>query len=200
MTDRKTLLIGTENPSKGQLMGDMAKRVGVEPVFPSDLGLSLDDAENARTAEGNAMQKALAWRRLTRLPVLTEDSGLVFLDLPPEHPDQPGVLVRRAAGHVMTDEEMFAWFAALARRHGGRLRGSWQDAWCLLPDETRVLTCVDTPEELEAKAFTLLDHPVHDRVTPGWPLERLIVRSEDGVSAREQNRERVLRWLSLSLR
>lgn len=191
----RKLLIGSANPSKTQLMRALLQDLDVIPVSPAELHLLIGDAEDARTAEGNALQKALAWHRASRLPVLTEDSGLVFLDLPPDHPDQPGVWVRRATGHEMTDEEMYEWFASLAHRHGGRLRASWQDAWCLLVNETRYAILVDSPEELAQKAFDLLDHPVSDRVQPGWPLERLIVRSEVCVNARKLGRDHVRKWL-----
>ena len=191
----KKLLIGTTNPSKFQTMAKQLEGMDVDIISPNDLGVCITVAEDARTAEGNALQKALAWHQATGLPVLTEDSGLLFLDLPLDHPDQPGVLVRRAAGHEMTDDEMFQWFAALAHRHGGRLRAVWQDAWCLMLDEAHCTTYTDSPEELEPWAFWLVDTPVHDKDYPCWPLERIIIRSETNTPGNKWHRDRFQNWL-----
>lgn len=191
----KKLLIGTTNPSKFQVMIEQLRGTDVQAISPADLCLRIAAAEDAKTAEGNALQKARAWHDASGLPVLTEDSGLVFLDLPENHPDQPGVLVRRAAGHEMTDAEMFDWFAALAHRHGGKLRAAWQDAWCLMLDGDHYSTYADRLEELGPWAFWLVDKPVHDDDYPGWPLERIIIRSEGNAPGSKWVRERFRTWL-----
>lgn len=191
----KKLVIGTTNPSKFVTMANQLEGLPVEAISPADLGLRIAAAEDARTAEGNALQKAQAWHQATDLPVLTADSGLIFLDLPLDHPDQPGVLVRRAAGHEMTDQEMFDWFSALAHRHGGKLRAVWQDAWCLMTDDAHYAIYTDSLEELEPWAFWLVDTPVHDADYPGWPLERIIVRSEANAPASKWYRKRFQTWL-----
>lgn len=193
------LLIGTTNPSKLKTMVRQLRDIDVDPVSPADLGVHIGTAEDARTAEGNAFQKALTWHRASGLPVLTEDSGLVFLDLPLDHPDQPGVWVRRAAGYEMTDEEMLEWFTALAHRHGGKLRAAWQDAWCLMIDEQHYATFADSVEELGPWSFWLVDHLVHANDFPGWPLERIIIRSEASALSREQGRDRLRSWLKENL-
>lgn len=189
----KKLLIGTTNPSKYATMVRQVQHLNLTPVSPTELGISIDAAEDARTAEGNALEKARAWHQATGLSVLTEDSGLVFFDLPPDHPDQPGVHVRRAAGHVMSDEEMFDWFTALAHRHGGKLRAAWQDAWCLLKDDEHYVTFADTLDELLPWSFWMMDHPVHTNIQPGWPLERIIIRSD--TSSVAQKWGRLQAWL-----
>lgn len=169
----KQLLIGTNNPSKLALIRKHLEGLPIECISPDSLGLQRASIpENARDALGNAVEKALAWHRLTGLPVLTEDSGLVLLDLPLDHPDQPGVHVRRAAGHDMSDEEMIAWYAAIAHRHGGSIRAGWQDAWCLLVDEHTMATIADETEELHGWCFQMTDTPCTAR-HPGWPLDSL---------------------------
>lgn len=168
----KKLLIGTNNPNKFKVFTSYLQGLNVEFVSPSDLGLSDIPAENARNATGNALEKARAWHRASGLPVITEDSGLVFFDLPPDHPDQPGVMVRRASGHVMDDEEMLAWYSAIIRRHGGQLRSAWEDAWCVLKDETTYALHADTPETLEHHMRLMVADPCAARI-PGWPLDSL---------------------------
>lgn len=191
----KELLIGTSNPSKYAAMVRQLQGAEVTPVSPAELGVRIDTAEDARTAEGNARQKALAWFRASGMPVLTEDSGLVLLDLPLDHPDQPGVWVRRAPGYEMTDEEMVAWYTALAHRHGGRLRAAWQDAWCLMTGESTFVIYADRVDELQPWGFWLMDHVIHNEVQPGWPLERIIIRSETSAASRVLGHERLRGWL-----
>lgn len=170
----KKLLIGTNNPSKLKLIASFFEPGQVECVSPAQLGLSVDPPEKARTAEGNAIEKALAFHLASGLPVLTEDSGLVFLDLPRDHGDQPGVHVRRPEGHapLTDDEDMLAWYLQLVHRHGGRLRAAWQDAWCLLADEEHYVTHVDDDAVLSRHAMVMLDVPGESR-RPGWPLDSM---------------------------
>ena len=168
----KSILIGTTNPSKLALMRSKLEAANLQCVSPLELHLSLEPTEDARTAEGNALQKALAWHHASGLPVFTEDSGLVLLDLSLDHPDQPGVAVRRVRGYAMTDEEMLQWYCALVHRHGGHLRAVWQDAYCLLADKAHYATYADSLENLAAFSFILTDHPCDARI-PGWPLDSL---------------------------
>lgn len=134
----KTLLIGTNNPSKLHVFEDYLAGLDIRCVTPASLGLQSSPAENERSALGNAIEKAKAWHKVSGLPVITEDSGLVFLDLPKDHPDQPGVMVRRASGHTMDDKEMLAWYQAVIHRHGGKLRAAWEDAWCVLQNRNAI--------------------------------------------------------------
>lgn len=168
----KELLIGTNNPSKLRRMTELLDGTGVICRSPAELGLVCDAPETASDAAGNALEKALAWHRLCGLPVYAEDSGLVFLDLPRDHPDQPGVHVRRYQGVSMDDVTMRDHYRALAHKHGGALRSAWQSAHCMLasPDDYALL--VDDEPRLLKHAFLLTDR-IHGDITPGWPLECL---------------------------
>lgn len=201
------LLVGTNNPCKLQLIRQHLEGLSIQCVSPSDLGLQKVSApENARDALGNALEKARAWHQLTQLPVLTEDSGLILLDLPLNHPDQPGVHVRRAAGYEMDDKEMLAWFSAIAHRHGGMLRAAWQDAWCLFIHEDEIATTADDLATLADCSFQLVDTPCAAR-HHGWPLDSLSIDqagryfaeasldSTDVVAPQVVTRPRIRLWL-----
>lgn len=185
----KRLLIGTANVSKLPYLMGYFENTDIECVSPAELGLARFDApENARTAEDNAVEKALAWYHAAHMPVLALDAGLVFLDLPDNDPDQPGVHVRRAPGHVMDDEEMLEYFMRVIHRHGGRLRCAWQDSYCLLKDEAHIYSYTFDRDMLRANAFDMVDVPCAARV-PGWPLNSLALDSYTGKYRLEMTEE-----------
>ena len=173
------ILIGTANPSKLALFQEHLALSGVILRTPAELGITCHCPEDARTPEGNAIQKAAAWHRASGLPVFSLDSGLLFLDLPEDHPDQPGTHVRRVNGKTLNDDEMLVHYIALMKKHGGSLRASWQNAACLYFDENHVFTYVKNREMLEGSAFLLTDTPVTGR-HDGWPLDSLSVNIATG--------------------
>ncbi len=172
------LLLGSNNRNKTGIVRSHLRGLDVEVLLPEDVGVRLDPPEDEATALANAREKALAFHRATGLPCVAEDSGLVFLDLPRDHPDQPGIHVRRANGHEMSDDEMIDWFAAIARRHGGKLRAAWLDAWALVIDEEHVYTF--EADAGHAWAYWLVDTPCATR-RPGWPLDCLSVSLVSGL-------------------
>ena len=150
------ILIGTANPSKLALYQEHLALPGVILRTPAELGITCDCPEDAHTPEGNAIQKAAAWHRASGLPVFSLDSGLLFLDLPEDHPDQPGTHVRRVNGKTLNDDEMLVHYIALMKKHGGSLRASWQNAACLYFDENHVFTYVKNREMLEGTVIRLV--------------------------------------------
>lgn len=180
----REILIGTGNPSKLELLCSFFDGTGVVCRSPITMGLKCDCAEKAVSAEGNALEKALAWHQASGMAVFTEDSGLVLLDLPPNHPDQPGVHVRRVHGETLDDTAMLAYYRQLVHRHGGQLRAAWQDAYCLLLDEQHYSTWVESDEDLAASAFLLRDVP-NGLTHPGWPLNSLSYPLDNDAAAHE---------------
>ncbi len=176
----KKILIGTGNPSKLDYLRQLFAGTGIECISPADIGLGKFGApEDRRTAEENAVEKALAWNAASDLPVMTLDAGLLFLDLPDDHPDQPGVHVRRAPGHIMDDEEMLGYFAQLVHRNGGRLRAAWQDSYCILKDRENYRSFTFTRDMLVANSFLMVDTPCNMRV-PGWPINSISIDPATG--------------------
>lgn len=178
--DSQKILIGTGNVSKLAYLRQLFAGTGIECISPVDIGLGGFDApEDRRTAEDNAIEKALAWYAAARIPVLTLDAGLLFLDLPDDHPDQPGVHVRRAPGHTMEDEEMLDYFAKLVHRNGGRLRAAWQDSYCMLKDPYNYRSFTFTRDMLVANSFLMVDTPCDTRI-PGWPINSISIDPATG--------------------
>lgn len=172
---KTSILLGTQNPSKLAEMKTYFEGLDACPVTPGEITLQHPFIpETADTVRGNAIQKAVAWHRISGLPVLAEDSGLVFTDLPDKHPDQPGQFVRRLDGRSMSDEEMLEHYIQLIRRHGGELRACWSNCWCLLADDLHGET-----HENHSSVFLLRDKPSSQRHS-GWPLDSISWLPEAG--------------------
>ena len=165
---RKTIVLGTLNPSKLEEMQSYFTGTPFHALSPKDITASVPDIpESADTIRGNAILEAKAWQQITGLPVIAEDSGLLFMDLAPEDPDQPGQFVRRFHGRKMTDEEMLEHYIDIIHRHGGQLRACWINCWCLLEDARHGET-----HENSSVPFLLRENASPLRHA-GWPLDSI---------------------------
>ncbi len=105
--------------------------------------------------------------------VISEDSGLYFLDLPLRDPRQPGLFIRRAAdGHEMTDEEMIEHYARLVESLGGRSVACYLDGYAVCRDGKVYGYMEDARQQRQAASFLMLAKP-HPGRHPGWPLDSL---------------------------
>lgn len=172
-----TLLFGTGNPSKLNTMRKSLEGLDIELSSLRDMEKSPPEVDESGSSPlENARIKALTYYRFYGVPVFSLDSGLFFENVPEEL--QPGVHVRNVAGKHLSDNEMIAYYSALAREYGGRLTARYKNALCLVMSENEVYQSMD--ESLWGKAFYLTDTP-HKRVhTEGFPLDRLSVDIESG--------------------
>lgn len=172
-----TLLFGTGNPSKLNTMRKSLEGLDIELSSLRDMEKSPPEVDESGSSPlENARIKALTYYRFYGVPVFSLDSGLFFENVPDEL--QPGVHVRNVAGKHLSDNEMIAYYSALAWEYGGRLTARYKNALCLVMSENEVYQSMD--ESLWGKAFYLTDTP-HKRVhTEGFPLDRLSVDIESG--------------------
>ncbi len=70
------LLIATTNQGKKKEIAALFEGSGIDLVFPSDLGITLEVEETGATYAENAALKAEAFCRLANLPTLADDTGL----------------------------------------------------------------------------------------------------------------------------
>jgi XTP/dITP diphosphohydrolase len=96
------LVIATNNPGKVRELRELLRDAGYELVTPADLGLTFDVEETGSTFEANARLKAEAAARISGLPALADDSGLVVDALD----GRPGVYSARYAGPGMTSSSI----------------------------------------------------------------------------------------------
>lgn len=110
-----------------------------------------------------------------QLSLIPCGSGLFFEKFEPSQ--QPGTHVRRVNGRELTDEEMTAYYAGLARQHGGLLTGYYQNAICFVVDENHVFRSMD--KSLSTETFIMTDKP-HPRKVKGFPMDRLSIDIKTG--------------------
>ena len=118
-------LIATGNAGKVRYYRARLLKEGIEVVTPAELGVHADVEENGSDPAENAAIKALAYARLTGLPVVALDDGL-FLDGVPDR-EQPGTHVKRIHGQEADRDTMLRHYTGLVQMygHGGKLTGAF---------------------------------------------------------------------------
>ena len=161
------VLIGTTNPSKLRLFQGMMADLGLEACSPAELGIAEDAPETGRDPLGNAVQKARFYARWHE-PVLCNDAGLYFDELPEDDPRQPGLHIRTPGGLPRLDDEgMIAYYAELIHSLGGRVTAGYRDALAVSRGG-QVFTWVEPEAFARSRTFTMVDTP-SPRRHPGWP-------------------------------
>ncbi len=165
------LLYGTTNDGKLQAMKNALKDFDIELIGLNDLeGEFPRIKEDGTTPLENAEIKARAYFKAFGIPVFSCDSGLYFEELSDE--EQPGLHVRRVGGKELTDEEMIAYYAALAEKHGGKITGRYRNAIYFILDESHHFSSMD--KSIATEPFILVKKP-HAKRVKGFPLDSLSV-------------------------
>ena len=169
----KRVLLGTMNRAKLESVSAVLTPLGIAVEMPR---VPLEVAEGDSVQE-NARRKARAYAKFSRLPVLAIDNALYLEGLPDA--EQPGPHVRRIPGVAgrASDEAMLAYYRALLRRLGERVRGYWVFAICLVAGGREFETLTRVPREfVSTPGATLL---------PGYPLESLQLDPRSGMYVSE---------------
>ena len=163
------ILYGTTNQAKLDVMKEATKSLGIEVIGLKDLSCEIPTVnEDGKTPLENAKIKAEAYFQAFHVPVCSCDSGLYFDGL--EEEKQPGIFVRRVEGKELSDDEMVAYYGALAENHGGRLIGRYRNAICFILDENHVYSSMDM--SLATEPFVLVSKS-HPKRVAGFPLDSL---------------------------
>ncbi len=101
------ILLGTNNAGKIIEISDVLSGLPFELLTPKKIGLHSDVDEIGTTFEENALLKARHFSRLSKLPTLADDSGIIVEALR----DELGVQTRRwGAGAAASDAEWIDHF------------------------------------------------------------------------------------------
>jgi len=158
---QKQILIATSNNGKFVEMMEVLWRLPYEILSLDNLGIHSFYEENGETFEENALGKARHYAKLTNLPTIAEDSGIVVDALK----DELGIKTRRwGAGEGASDEEWIAHFLKVMREIPEMDRGAKFVCGAAIVDESgretlfRGETYGSITKKLEAKLY------------PGLPL------------------------------
>ncbi len=172
------ILYGTGNPAKLSAMQRRLETLGIELIGLKDIkaqGLEIPQVEeNGKTPLENARIKALAYYEAFHMPVFSCDSGLYFDNVP--EAVQPGVHVRTINGKYLTDEEMQAYYAGLAKQYGN-LTAHYRNAICFVMDADTVYEAMEPT--MESERFILTDR-AHPTLKKGFPLDSLSIDIKTG--------------------
>ena len=96
------VVLARKNPHKLVEIDQITRKLGIELILQSELGVDIDVEETGTTFEENSFQKAEAVMKATGLPALADDSGIAVDALN----GAPGVYSARYGGDPsMTDHD-----------------------------------------------------------------------------------------------
>lgn len=163
------LIYGTQNDAKLRTMREILTPLPVSVTGLQEIHSPLPDVdESGRDPLQNAVIKATAYYKALKQPVFSCDSGLFIEELPEER--QPGVHVRNIGGRRLSDDEMIAHYAEIARRYGGACHAVYRNAICLVYDENHVYRHMGG--DISGEMFLLSCVP-HTSRREGFPLDSL---------------------------
>ena len=169
-------IYGTGNPAKLAHMRRMLEGIDIQLRGLATLGMPVPDVpETGVTPLENATLKALAYYRAFQAPVFSCDSGLYIDGLEPAR--QPGVHVRNVGNRTLSDAEMCAHYAGIARSMGGRCIARYRNGVCAITAPNRVWQ--DMSEAISGAPFYLVDRP-HPARREGYPLDSISVHIDSG--------------------
>lgn len=170
------LFYGTGNVSKLRNMRALIEGLPVDLVSPLETGVELPVVEeDGKTPWENARKKAMAYHRATGFPCMGLDSGLYMEGLSENL--QPGTHVRRVGEYSMNDEEFIAYYAALAKKAGGRVKARFVNGICVVMDEAHIKTAGGA--HVSTDWFWIVGEPHSIRIT-GFPMDSIAVDPRTG--------------------
>ena len=141
------LLHATGNEFKYNLMKERLKEFkDIELVSPKILGINIEIDEDGKTAEENSIKKAKAYYELTKIPTISEDSGL-FIDKFKKD-EQPGIFVKRVNGKDnLSNDEILNYYIEKLKKYNGRSLAHYFTGVCIIDKSGNVHS--DTIDEAE---------------------------------------------------
>ncbi len=110
-------------------MKELALSLGVK-----EEDILIDDTSN-NTFENieNAIKKAQAYYKETKIPTIAGDSGLFIDGIPSDK--QPGLFVRRVNSKVLSDDKMIEYYTKLIESIGGKITGYYVTGLALITEQ-----------------------------------------------------------------
>jgi 8-oxo-dGTP diphosphatase len=169
------LLFGTTNKSKIEFIQKRVKHLGIEILSLTDVSAPvLHIEENGNSPLDNARIKAQAYFDVLKIPLFSCDSGLYIEGL--DDARQPGINVR-GKNDDMTDDDLVAYYSALANEMGGKMIARYVNAICLILQNGQMYEYMG--DDISSEPFYMVSTP-HTIRKEGFPLDSLSVHIESG--------------------
>lgn len=145
LNKEQKVLIATTNLGKIHIYGQVCKELNLPYTSLAEIRVEDKIEENGNTEEENAIIKATSYHKITSLPVIANDSGLIIDKFKPE--DQPKTLVRRHNGKELTDLELLNLYIKKLTEVGGNSKGHYNVALALIDKEGKLHSSMFYPEK-----------------------------------------------------
>lgn len=167
----KKILFATNNQTKAKRFTKNLLKHDIEIVSLLDMNIKLDVEENGKDAIENALIKAKACYKMTKMTTLAMDDNLYLENVPNDK--QPGMYVRRVNGKRLTDEEMIEYYTNLAKEYGenGKITARWIYGIAL------IVNGEEYTYTWSKNDFYIVDKP-SDIVEPGYPLNTISINKK----------------------
>ena len=174
------VLIASKNKGKIEKYSGILKSLEIDYCTLEDINLDIEINESGDNTTENAIIKAKAYYEKVKMPVLTDDSGLLIDKLPKEK--QPGVFVRRHNGKELSDEEIIELYSKEIESVGGESTGAFVISIAIIDEEGNI----HTKETKHRRLF--VSKPDVNRV-PGYPLSSLVFDKEKNMYMTEKKKK-----------
>lgn len=163
----KKIVFATGNPTKAKRFSKGLLNYDINVISLKDLDIKLDVNEDGKTAIENALIKARACYKITKMPTIGMDDSLYLENVPEDL--QPGLFVRRVNGKSLTDEEMIEHYINLVKNYGidGKLNCKWIYGLTLINEKGEENTYTWYKDN-----FYMVD-TASDKINPGYPLNSI---------------------------
>lgn len=172
------ILIGTTNHSKVRRITEFLADTGARILTLADIEAAVghklgEPDEVGATPEENARVKAAYYRQYHE-PVICQDSGLYFDELPFDDPRQPGLNIRTPNGRKrLNDDEMIEYYSSLVASLGGQVTAYYLDGYAVSRGGN-ITSFMENSETTRLGSFYMVSTPSEKR-NPGWPLNSLSI-------------------------
>lgn len=163
----KKIVFATGNPTKAKRFSKGLLNYDIKVISLKDLDIKLDVNEDGKTAIENALIKARACYKITKMPTIGMDDSLYLENVPEDL--QPGLFVRRVNGKSLTDEEMIEHYINLVKNYGidGKLNCKWVYGLAVITEKGEENTYTWYKDN-----FYMVD-TASDKINPGYPLNSI---------------------------
>lgn len=172
------ILIGITNLSKVKRITELLDGTGARLLTLADIVAAVghelgEPDEVGATPEENARVKAAYYRQYHE-PVICQDSGLYFDEMPFDDPRQPGLNIRTPnGGKRLNDDEMIEYYSSLVASLGGQVTAYYLDGYAVSRGGN-ITSFMENSETTRLGSFYMVSTPSEKR-NPGWPLNSLSI-------------------------